>query len=176
MGKLSISPNGGGPQTLVEEQAKAFSAFLPALMRQLAAGSNDPALDLPLAQLRVCNSLCGGPVAMSALSRELGVSVSAMTQLADRMERARLIKRVAEQNDRRVRCLELTTRGRRIMRQHDDARIQRVTAVLEHLTPEQRADTLAVFETLLHAARAARGQDGHLAEQHLPELNIHFRV
>ena len=46
------------------------------------------AAELPLAQLRVCGVLCDGPRPMSAVSRELGVSLSAMTQIADRLERA----------------------------------------------------------------------------------------
>jgi len=57
------------------------------------AGLNDPAVELPLAQLKVCSLLYGGPLSMSAWA-ELGVSLSAMTQIADRLERARLVKRV----------------------------------------------------------------------------------
>ena len=86
---------------------------------------------MPLAQLRVCGILYDGPRPMSALSRELGVSLSAMTQIADRLERARLVNRVAEGADRRIRCLQLTERGQKLMRSREDARNRRVLAVLE---------------------------------------------
>ena len=56
---------------------------------------------------------------MSALSREFGVSLSAMTRIADRLERARLVKRVAEGGDRRIRHLQLTPRGEK---DHAEAR------------------------------------------------------
>ena len=61
-----------------------------------------------------------------------------MTQIADRLERARLVKRVAEGNDRRVRCLQLTARGEKMMRKRREARVLRTLAVLEHLAAQQR--------------------------------------
>jgi len=69
------------------EQARAITACLPAVMRQLFTFEDDPIEELPLAQLRICSLLYGEPRSMSALSRELGVSLSAITQVADRLER-----------------------------------------------------------------------------------------
>ncbi|MGW8257161.1 MAG: MarR family winged helix-turn-helix transcriptional regulator, partial [Thermoguttaceae bacterium] len=120
---------------LKTEQAKAIAALLPRLMQGLFSVVNDPALDLPLAQLRVCRNLCDGPRSMSVLSRELGVSLSAMTQLADRLERANLVSRVAAHADRRVRCLQLTPQGEKMMRLRDNYRVKRVLAVLNNISP-----------------------------------------
>lgn len=142
------------------EQAETFAALLPALMRQLMAGVNGPAVRLPLAQLRVCAILSDGPRSMSDLSRELAVSLSAMTQIGDRLERARLVKRVAAANDRRVRRLQLTDRGRRLIRLHEDARVQRVLAVFKRLPAKTRTEAVVTLQTLLGACRAAREQDG----------------
>ena len=115
-GGPSLRASRPADRAAVAEQAETIATLLPALMRQLTAGDDDPAAELPLAQLRVCSVLCGGPRPMSALGRELGVSLSAMTQIADRLERARLVKRVAKGGDRRVRCLQLTDGGEKIMR------------------------------------------------------------
>ena len=103
---------------------------------------------------------------MSAPDRELGVSLDAMTQIADRLECARLVKRVAQGDDRRVRCLQLTERGEKIMRLAPRVRIQgRVSAVMEHLTPTARQDVLASLQTLLSSAcMTLRGQDGDQQE------------
>jgi DNA-binding MarR family transcriptional regulator len=98
---------------------------------------------------------------MSDLSRELAVSLSAMTQIADRLERAKLVRRVSTANDRRIRRLQLTDRGKRVMQLHETARIDRVLAVFELLTPKTRKEALATLETLLRASMAAREQDGH---------------
>jgi DNA-binding MarR family transcriptional regulator len=146
-------------ETLTLEQARTIAVLLPTLMRKLAAPDDDLTTKQPLAQLRVCGILFGGPRPMSALSRELGVSLSALTQIADRLERARLVKRVACGGDRRVRHLELTERGESLMRLRESARIQRVLAALEHLSAEAREDVTAALQTLAGACAAADGQD-----------------
>ena len=102
-----------------------------------SAGDDDVVAELPLAQLRVCGILHRGPRPMSALGRDLGVSLSAMTQIADRLERASLVKRVAEGNDRRVRCLRLTPRGESIMQRREDARAEHASAALARLSGEE---------------------------------------
>ena len=144
-------------ETIALDEAKAMASLLPALIRQLFAVDDDLAAELPLAQLRVCSILYDGPQRMSALGRELGVSLSAMTQIADRLERARLVKRVTEGSDRRIRCLQLTERGEKIMRQREAARIQRVSAMLEHLSPQARKGALDTLKMLLKACVTSNG-------------------
>jgi DNA-binding MarR family transcriptional regulator len=141
------------------EQAKTMALLLPALMRKLFALDASLAAELPLAQLRVCGILYRGQQRMSALSRELGVSLSAMTQIADRLERARLVKRVAEGSDRRIRCLQLTERGRDVMRQHEQTHVKSVLAALGRLTSEARQQLLASLETLIDACDSGNGDD-----------------
>jgi MarR family transcriptional regulator, transcriptional regulator for hemolysin len=135
-------------ETTIADQAKTLVAALPALMRQLFAMENDPAEELPLGQLRLCVLLIERPRPMSALSRELKISLSAMTQLADRMERAGLVERVAEGSDRRVRKLQLTPRGEKILRYREKARMRRVTDVVRRLPPRTRYEILAAFRAL----------------------------
>ncbi len=87
-----------------------------------------------------------------------------MTQIADRLERARLVKRVPRGDDRRVRCLQLTERGERMMRLHEEARLGQMSKVLDNLTPKERQEVTAALRTLIRAAAAARGQDGDAPE------------
>jgi DNA-binding MarR family transcriptional regulator len=134
-------------------------------LRELTIGSNDPAVELPLGQLRVCRVLDNGLQSISAISRELGVSLSAITQIADRLERAHLVRRVTEDADRRVRCLQLTDRGETLLRLHDEERIRRMEAALGQLAPKAREETVRMFERLVQAAAEARAKngDGHHA-------------
>lgn len=148
------------PETPLRKQAENVHALLRSLLRELTTGMNDPAAGLPLAQLRVCGALCEGPRSMSAISRELGVSLSAVTQIADRLERARLVARVSQSGDRRVRCLQLTERGLRLMRVHDETRIERMAAVLSQMTVKARAEAIAGLEALVGGATRSRRQDG----------------
>jgi DNA-binding MarR family transcriptional regulator len=151
-------------RTVTLEQAEAIASHLPGLIRRLFASEGDLAEELPLGQLRVCAVLYEAPRPMSALSRELGVSLSATTQIADRLERAGLVQRVAEENDRRVKQLQLTGRGEDMMRRREEARVRRVLAVLEHLSPAARQDVLATFEKLSGACEAVRRQERELAQ------------
>jgi DNA-binding MarR family transcriptional regulator len=144
-----------------QEQAAAVVGLLHSLLRELAVGSNDPAVHLPLAQLRVCRVLSDGSQSISAISRELGVSLSAVTQIADRLERAKLVRRVTENNDRRIRSLQLTARGETLLRLHDEERIRRMAAALEQLTPNSRQRAAKTLGSLVRASRAARTKNGN---------------
>jgi DNA-binding MarR family transcriptional regulator len=154
--------NGAGPipadETVTIEQGKAIASLLLSITRRLFAGDHDPAEELPLAQLRVCGILHDGRRPMSTISRELRVSLSAMTQIADRLERAGLVERVSEGTDRRVRCLQLTERGEEMMRAREEARVRRVQAVLEGLLPETRNEVLASLKTLVAACVATKDE------------------
>jgi DNA-binding MarR family transcriptional regulator len=159
------------------QTAEAVAGLIPRLARGLASPAKDPADDLPLAQLRLCGILSEGPRAMTALSRALGVSLSALTQIADRLERARLVKRVAEENDRRVRCLQLTARGEKMMRKRREVRVLRARAVLERLSAPQREAVQASLEILVDACSApqvggeTKTANGH-ANNHHPGTSV----
>jgi len=140
----------------VRKQAAAITGLIPKVMRRLfAIDADDPAMDLPVGQLRVCGVLQDGPRTMSALSKELGISHSATTQLADRLEKAGLVERVVEADDRRVKCLQLTSRGARIMGTRRQRRVRRAEDALSVLTPDQRAGIVSALEMLSAASAAA---------------------
>jgi DNA-binding MarR family transcriptional regulator len=92
----------------LQEQAEKLECLLPRLMRRLFTLEIDhPAMELPLAQLRMSLILQGGPRSISSLSEEMSISVSATTQIADRLERAGMVARVSDawQEDARCPCL-----------------------------------------------------------------------
>jgi DNA-binding MarR family transcriptional regulator len=152
-------PLKNGKPSLAE--AKIIASLLPAIMRQLFTIDHRLAAELSLAQLRVCGMLYGGPRPMSALGRELGVSSSAMTQIADRLERARMVKRASQGGDRRIRCLQLTPHGKKVMQLHEDARTKRVSAVLRHMPRKSRGEVLATLRRLTLACVTAKEQNGN---------------
>ena len=69
-----------------------------------------------------------------------------------------MAKRVTQGNDRRIRCLQLTQHGKRIMQLREDSRVLRVSAVLRHLTPKSREEVLATLADL-DPARASRPEN-----------------
>ena len=149
---MIVGPNTGrgNMSDHVSKEGEIVAGLLLSVMRQLFA-IDDAAAELPLAQMRVCAVLYQGAKSMSVITRELGVSHSAVTQITDRLERSGLVARVAEGNDRRVRCLRLTDRGEEIMQLRETARIERISAVLEHLPSQAKQDLRNALQTLLKA-------------------------
>jgi DNA-binding MarR family transcriptional regulator len=140
-------------ETLLE-QASWLECLLPKLMRHLFALDPDhPAMELPLAQLRVCTILQAGPRTISSLGEELTISVSAVTQIADRLERAGFVERIAEPDDRRMRKLRLTPHGAAVVLSRREARVRRAMAALETLPPANREAVLQAVRVLLDASR-----------------------
>jgi len=143
------------------QQAETVATTLGRIMRMVSAiDMEDLAIELPIAQFRVCAILSDGPRTMTSLSRELGVTLSAMTQIADRLERTKLVERVTEPDDRRVKSLQLTPRAKEMMRSRGQRRIHRVAQALENLSPEARERVVAALGTLLEAGTAVVAGDG----------------
>lgn len=142
-------------EEILREQSEAVVTLLSKLMRRLfTLAADDPAMELPGAQLRMCAVLRDGPRTMSALSGEMGISHSAVTQIADRLERAEMVERVPETDDRRCKKLRLTSRGIEAMEARRERRVVRTLNVLESLPVEERAAAVSALETLLDASLA----------------------
>ena len=86
---------------------------------------DDPTMDLPVRQLKVCLALLRRSSSMSEIGREIGMSPSAVTQVSDRLERRGLVERVFPDGDRRVRRLQLTAKGLRLMRRHEEKQLRK---------------------------------------------------
>lgn len=137
----------------VAEQATVISTLLTKVMRGIfsALDGGDPIADFPMTQVRICKMLVYGPRSMSSLSRDMGISLSAITQVADRMERADLVERMAEGEDRRVKSLQLTAHGQQIMHTRNTRRAQRVEQVIADLPIDTRREIVQALQQLLEA-------------------------
>jgi DNA-binding MarR family transcriptional regulator len=142
-------------EDILTEQAVQLERLLPRLIRRLfMLPPEHPVNDLPLAQLRVCVILEEGPKPISAISRELDVSVSAATQIADRLEKVGLVERLANAEDRRMRKLQLTAEGGALMQSRRLLRVRRAADALAHIAPEVRETAIHALQTLLEATIA----------------------
>jgi|YelNatPaOPRAMG01_1025707.scaffolds.fasta_scaffold26560_2 DNA-binding MarR family transcriptional regulator len=119
-----------------------FEDLLPKILRGIYR--LEPELnvgDLTLAQLRLCILLQSHSKSMSSVSEELGISISAVTQLADRLEHMGMVERTLHTDDRRSKELSLTEHGREIMKERKDLRVRRVYETLRKM-PEKDIDTV----------------------------------
>jgi len=151
---------GTGANDFLAAQAAHLERMLPEIARRLftpgdEASGQSPLSDLPNAQLKLCYLLVDGRLTVSQVADGLDISASAVTQLADRLEKAGLVERVAAEpeGDRRSRYLALTPYGADLMAARRRWRAARVEAALAHLPEEDRARLLSAVETLLDACR-----------------------
>ncbi len=137
----------------LQQQAAEMEWMLPHLMRRLFTLDPDhPLAELPLAQLRLCSLLLCGPKTFSCLAEALDISPSAVTQLADRLERVGMVERAPdEEEDRRVKRLRLTAYGDEQMRSRRETRREHVQDALCRLSPEMRETVIRALRALLEA-------------------------
>lgn len=132
------------------ENAALVEEMLPRLMRTLyKAQENDPIQNLPVAQVRVLRVLFNGPKNHSAVSDELGISVSAVTQVANRLEAVGMVERNESVSDRRVKNLKLTEYGLKCMKERQDYRVMRTMEALSSISPESQARLIASLDELI---------------------------
>jgi DNA-binding MarR family transcriptional regulator len=139
----------------IRDQAARIVETMPRVMRRLfTLDTADPASELPIGQLKLCGVLREGPRTMSEVARELGVTLSAATQLADRLERTGLVEKSCELDDRRVKLLRLSALGDEMMRKRRERRAARVEQALRTMSLEARTALMSALELLGEASKS----------------------
>ena len=90
-----------------------------------------------------------GACAVSDISEDLGVTNPAVSQMLDRLVHNGLVVRGEDPVDRRAKRIELTPRGRDMMRGSMKARQQWFSALAGTLTEEERAAAVATLRILV---------------------------
>ncbi|MGW5101849.1 MarR family winged helix-turn-helix transcriptional regulator [Streptomyces sp. NPDC004100] len=100
-----------------------------------------------------------GPQRLTALARSEGVSQPNMTQLITRMERAGLVRRVADDSDGRVVLVEATDSGLELFRARHAERSAALGHLIDRLSePEQHA-VKAALPALARVIRESQPTD-----------------
>ncbi len=153
-----MEPNVAIEESEVEivQQASELEHLLPAVMRHtFTLDPTHPLTEMPFGQFRLCTLLFReGKRTMSQVSEDLSISVSAVTQMADRLEKTGMVERVSDcGGDRRTRFLQLTPHGQTLMESRHILRISRATAILRLVSVEERREILQALEKLLSISR-----------------------
>jgi DNA-binding MarR family transcriptional regulator len=126
------------------ELLAAFLLDLQALFRKQAAGGG-----LTLPQVLLFTSIPEEGTDMSGLSRSLGVDNSTATRLIDVMVRQGWIKKVCDENDKRVTRITLTSSGE-TLRSGIDEKIDIFGRKLYESIPLEDRDEVMEVLSLLH--------------------------
>ena len=89
-----------------------------------------------------------GPSTMSRLADSLGVSLSNVTGLVDRMVENGLVERGRDSDDRRVVTVSTTAAGRAQVEEIDLVRRRALAELLTRLNPAQQEQALQIFAAL----------------------------
>jgi len=100
--------------------------------------------------LRIC---LDGPARATDLTRRLGLTPSGTTELIDRLERRRLVKRAENPADRRSVLVGLTAGGHRLVTAARDARRAELHRFARSMPPERRKRLKSDLDELLVAAQ-----------------------
>jgi DNA-binding MarR family transcriptional regulator len=85
---------------------------------------------------RVCRE---GPIRLTTLAAKEGVSQPSMTQLIQRLERVGLVTRLADPDDGRAALIGITGQGQALLDDRKRIRRERLTALLERVTSEEKS-------------------------------------
>lgn len=126
------------------EETTALNAFIK-LVR--GANSVQAALSMPMlrdfglteSQFGVLEALHHlGPLAQGQLCQKILKSGSNVTTVVDNLERDGLVRRVRDEDDRRVQVVNLTERGRELIARAFPAHLARITTLLGTLAPDEQ--------------------------------------
>lgn len=140
------------------------------LAKQVELGLAGTGLTLP--QYRVLALLDSGPAVSSALARHLAVRPPSVTGVVDGLVGRGLVARTNDAGDRRCVSLDLTTTGRHLLDQADEAVESRLQMIAAHLAdPSEQARAvgdLSLWSTAMLAHRdavaAEREQSGRTGQ------------
>lgn len=140
----------------IRDHAIRIEGLLPRVLRTLfRPDEDDPLVELPVGQMRMMRLLAQKTFTPSNLGEELGLSVSAVTQMANRLDSIGYVSRIDDPVDRRVKHLTLTPLGRERMERRQARRINRLEVVLQNMAVERQVEFLRLLEELMEASKQA---------------------
>lgn len=138
------------------ERAIKLEELLPKALRTLfKPAGDDPLVEIPVGQMRMIRLLTMHPWTPSHLGEELGLSVSAVTQMANRLEAIGYLTRLEDPTDRRVKHLVLSSVGKRLMAERQENRVTVLEAVLAVMPEDRQVAFISLLEELIEASDKA---------------------
>jgi DNA-binding MarR family transcriptional regulator len=94
-----------------------------------------------------------GPSNISRICERMMVSAPAVSQMADRLEKQNLVSRKFIPGDRRVRVVELSPKGEKLVKQSIAARQSWMKEIPSALNEKQRKQISDAFQTLISISK-----------------------
>lgn len=114
----------------------------------------DGDLKLTHTQFFTLKRLISEPATVSEVAEYLGVSLSAVTSMADRLVKIGYISRKRSENDRRVVWLELTPEGKKVFDETWDSRRRILRGILGQLPTDDLINLHRIYLSLLQLIKS----------------------
>ena len=146
-----------------EEAGRVLDRFVETIFRLMMEHHQKQVneLELTLPQAQVLKLLRQNPLCTGEIAAELAISAPAVTQLADRLARKRLIERRAVDGDRRSVQVALTDRGRRTVDRFRDRRRDIFYGALKSLSGEEQAHLVFALGKVIGALESYEQKAAH---------------
>jgi DNA-binding MarR family transcriptional regulator len=113
---------------------------------------NAAELELTYAQAQVLFYVAQHPGChMGQVAKTFNVTLSAITQIVDRLVQKQLLTRVSNPTDRRVYILELTTEGKALVQELEKLQVEVLEPVLQRLSARDRDHLIKGLEKFVEA-------------------------
>jgi DNA-binding MarR family transcriptional regulator len=126
---------------------------------------NAAELELTYAQAQVLFYVAQHPGChMGQVAKTFNVTLSAITQIVDRLVQKRFLTRVSNPSDRRVSILELTTEGKTLVQELEKLQVEVLEPVLQRLSARDRDHLIKGLEKFVEAVTdGLQGETGRPA-------------
>jgi DNA-binding MarR family transcriptional regulator len=121
---------------------------------------NAAELELTYAQAQVLFYVAQHPGChMGQVAKTFNVTLSAVTQIVDRLVQKQLLTRSSNPTDRRVSILELTTRGKALVQELEKLQVEVLEPVLQRLSTRDRDHLIKGLEKFVEVVTDGRPED-----------------
>jgi len=96
---------------------------------------------------------------MQGISKSIAVTKSGATRIVSRLEEKDLVRRVHDQNDARICCVQLSKEGKSLLSRITEEPAKKMTTVLEAMAPDMRQILLIGLRAFAEAAMNQKAND-----------------
>jgi DNA-binding MarR family transcriptional regulator len=99
----------------------------------------------------------GDSLSIRQIQRELQLAHNTVSELVQRLEKLKLVKKMTDSRDRRVRRIQITSDGVRLVEQLKDRILELGDQIISHIPEEQQELVIQAFQILLQVLQKEMG-------------------
>jgi DNA-binding MarR family transcriptional regulator len=142
------APTNVSPKVLAEELLELWHHLMRGSSKELYGLLSE--LDLSMAHIKTLHTLHDSPGDLSVkdVAERLGISLPGASRVVDTLLRRGYLSRREDEQDRRIKRVDITDEGAAVVRRIDGARLVGLETFTRSLTAEQRARLSAALHDL----------------------------